>query len=204
VSPSGTAAGVAEPAGLPQGVEGAGAFPRTPSLATASHNSTRSECLESKPPWAVYLSGISRKAAPARQAVAYPVDALPGKGIVTVTDPPREDRLGVAAPVRGDRQAADFGCEAVFEVVLATKDPALVQQAFERFHAARRQREEAHALAIRGHVAQVFVRPRLPVPTHSPKLSEHGFNIDIVAAYSADTHIVANGVIPMFHTPLPP
>ncbi len=66
-----------------------------------------------------------------------------------------------------------------------TKDLARVQQTFARFHVARRQRKEAHALAIRSHVAQVFARLLLPVPTQSPKLSKYGFNMDIVAAYSA-------------------
>jgi hypothetical protein len=42
VFPSGTAAGVIEPAGQPQGVEGAGAFPRAPRPATARHHSSRS------------------------------------------------------------------------------------------------------------------------------------------------------------------
>jgi hypothetical protein len=87
--------------------------------------------------------------------------------------------LGAAEPVSGDSHAADLGCDGVFEAVMATKDPARVQQAFARFHAARRQREEAHALVIRGRVEQVFARLRLPVPTHSPKLSENGFNMGL-------------------------
>ncbi len=85
----------------------------------------------------------------------------------------------------GDSHAADFGCGGVFETILATKDPARVQQAFAHFLETRRQCEEAHALTIRSHVVQVFARLRFPVPTHSPKLSEYGFNMDIVAAYSA-------------------
>ncbi len=87
----------------------------------------------------------------------------------------------------GESHAADFffGRGGFFEAVLATKDPARVQQAFARFHEARRQREEVHTLAIRSHVAQVFARLRLPVPPPSPNLSEYGFNMDIVATYSA-------------------
>jgi hypothetical protein len=182
VSSSGTAAGVNEPAGLPLGAKGAGAFPLSPSPATARHKSTRSECQELKSPRSVSLSGISRKAAFQR---TRPQPILQthsrGKGSVIVTDRPGEYR----SRVTGDSHVADFGYGGVFEAVLATKDPAQVQQAFARFHVARRQREGAHALAIRSHVAQVFARPRLPVPTHSPKLSEFGFNMDIVAAYSA-------------------
>jgi hypothetical protein len=90
--------------------------------------------------------------------------------------------LEVAAPVPDGSHAADLSCAGGFAVVLATKDPARAQQAFARFHAARRQREVARALAIRCHVAQVFARPRLPVPSNSPNLSAHGFNMDIVAA----------------------
>jgi hypothetical protein len=149
VSSSGTAAGVNEPAGLPLGVEGAGAVPRTPSPATARDNSTRSECQESKPPWAVSLSGISRKAAFQR---AWPQPILQthswGKGSAIVTDCPGADRSRITAPVTGDSHATDFGCSGVFEAVLATKDPARVQQAFARFHVAHRQREEVHTLAI--------------------------------------------------------
>jgi hypothetical protein len=157
VSSSGTAVGFIEPAGLPLGVEGAGAFPRTPSPAAARHNSTRSECQVSKPPGAVSLSGISRKATFQR---ARPRPILQthsrGKESVIVNNRPGADRSRVTAPVTGDSHAADFGCCGVFEAVLETKDPARVQQAFARLHEARRQREEVHVLAIRSHVAQVL------------------------------------------------
>jgi hypothetical protein len=106
---------------------------------------------------------------------------LQGQRVAAITDSPVE----IGSPVTDDGHATDFGRAHVFAAVLATKDPARVQQAFSRFHAACRQREADHAFAIRNHVAQVFARLRLPVPSSSPNIGAHGFNMDIVAAYSA-------------------
>jgi len=96
-----------------------------------------------------------------------------------------EAGLGVAAATDDYPNAADIGSEAVFDTVLATRDPVQVRRAFVHFRASRLRQEEIHAIAIRERVVDTFTRLQLPVPADNPKLSIHGFNLDVVASYSA-------------------
>ena len=135
--------------------------------------------------------------------------------------------------------------EAAFDAALASKDPAVVQRAFEKFYGFRQRMEMEQEAAIRANVAQTFQRLGLPEPTSDVPADEHGFDMSIIKSYSAFlrqkhgllgdlirlhrgedlfdrrpnkhlvvpaaefpnknrwAHIVAHGVIPTFHTPLP-
>jgi hypothetical protein len=93
--------------------------------------------------------------------------------------------VGVAAPASNYSGKIDMGSEASFDTVLWTRDSFQVQQAFECFYASRLLLEEVQALAVRGRVERELTRLQLPVLTRNLELSEYGFNIDIVASYSA-------------------
>ena len=143
------------------------------------------------------------------------------------------------------RVGSSLVSEAAFDAALASRDPATVQKAFDKFYAFRRRMEMEQDAAIRANVASTFRRLHLPTPATSPTVDEYGFDTSIIKSYSAFlrhkhgllgdlirlhrgedlfdqrpnkhlfvppadfpnkgrwSHILANGVIPTFRTPLP-
>ncbi len=135
--------------------------------------------------------------------------------------------------------------EAALDAALASKDPATVQRAFDKFYAFRQRMETEQEAVIRANVARTFQRLGLPAPASDLPVDEYGFDTSIIKSYSAFlrqkhgllgdlirlhrgkdlfdrrsnkhfvvpaaefpnkgrwAHIVAQGVIPTFHTQLP-
>ncbi len=74
--------------------------------------------------------------------------------------------------------------EAAFDAALASKDPAAVQRAFDKFYEFRQRMEMEQEAAIRAYVAQTFQRLGVPAPTSDVPVDDNDFDMSIIKSYS--------------------
>ncbi len=120
------------------------------------------------------LDLVSRRRPTASRGQTYALSAeavqvRKGSGEVWVTPVQRgSPDGGYSHPVHSASVQAHVGTslvsEAAFDAALASKDPATVQRAFDKFYAFRQRMEMEQEAAIRANVAQTFQRLGLPAP----------------------------------------